>query len=85
MKYSFLPEGEAVLAADEAEAVAEFEQEGLQAGDEAVFEFAFLHGPAEAEEFEVVGAFEHLVGLFGQMLGQGEREVVRLLFRDARS
>ena len=37
-----LPEREPVLAADETEAVAEFEQEGLQAGDEPVFEFAFL-------------------------------------------
>lgn len=39
-----LPEGDPVLAADEAEAVAEFEQEGLQAGDEAVFQFTFRHG-----------------------------------------
>ena len=77
-----LPEGDPVLAADEAEAVAEFEQEGLQAGDEAVFEFAFPHGAAQAEELQVVGTLEHLVGLLGEVLRQREIEVVRLLFRD---
>ena len=81
MKYSFWPEGQPVLAADEAEAVAEFEEERLQAGDQPVFEFALLHLPADAEEFEVVGALEHLVGLLGQILRQGEREVVGLLLR----
>ena len=43
-----------MLAADEAETVAEFEQEGLQASDEATFEFAFPHGAAQAEELQVV-------------------------------
>jgi len=76
------PEGDPMLAADEAEAVAEFEQEGLQARDEAVFEFAFPHGAAQAEEFQIVGTLEHLVGLLGEVLRQGEIEVVRLLFRD---
>ena len=76
------PEGDPVLAADEAEAVAEFEQEGLQARDEAGFEFAFPHGAAQAEKFQIVGTLEHLVGLLGEVLRQGEIEVVRLLFRD---
>ena len=77
-----LPQREPVLAADEAEAVAEFEDEGLQPGDEPVFEFALLHGAADAEEFEVVGAFEHLVRLLGKMLRQGEGEIVGFLLRD---
>jgi len=48
------PKGDAVLATDEAKAVAEFEQEGLQAGNEPVFEFAFFHCLAESEEIEAV-------------------------------
>ena len=81
MKYSFWPKRQPVLAADEAEAVAEFEQERLQTGDQPVFEFAFLDRPADAEELEVVGTLEHLVRLLGQMLRQGEGEVVGLLLR----
>lgn len=37
-----LAQGDAVLAADKAEAVAELEQERLQAGDQPVFELASL-------------------------------------------
>jgi hypothetical protein len=76
-----LAEREPVLAADEAETVAEFEEEHLEAGDQPVFEFALLDRAFEAEEFEVVGTFEHLVRLPGQMLRQGEGEVVGFLLR----
>ena len=71
------------MAADEAEAVAEFEDEALQALDQPVFQLALLHRPADAEELQVVAALEHLVRLLGEMLRQGEREVVRLLFLDS--
>ena len=63
-----LGEPEPVLAADEAKALAEFEDEVPQSFDEPVFENAFLHGPADAKELKIVGAFEHLVRLLGQML-----------------
>lgn len=61
------PESNAMLPADEAKAVAEFEQEGLQARDEAFFKFPFLDRLAEAEEVEAVGAFEHFIRLFREM------------------
>jgi hypothetical protein len=60
------------LAPDEAEAVAQFEQEGLQPGDEAILQLAFLHGLFKAEELEVVGALEHLIRLLGEVLRQGD-------------
>ena len=44
-----------MLAADETEAVAKFEQEGLQPRDQAVFEFTFLDRLPEAKKLEVVG------------------------------
>lgn len=50
-----LSERQPVLTADETEAVAKFEQERLQVGDQAVFQFAFLDRAADAEEFQVVG------------------------------
>ena len=74
-------EREPVLAADKAEAIAEFEEEVPQPFGQPIFEFAFLDGPADAKEFKVVGAFEHLFCLLGQMLREGEREVVRFLFQ----
>ena len=43
---------DAVLASDEAEAVAEFEQEGLQARDEPILQLALLDGAVQAEEVE---------------------------------
>src|SRR5579872_5316322 len=74
-----LSQGQPVLTTHKAEAVAEFEKERLQAGDQAVFEFAFLNGAAEVEEFQVVRALHHFVGLLGEMLRQDEGEVVSLL------
>jgi len=73
-----LPQRQPVLAADEAEAVAEFEDEVTQPFDEPFFQCAFLNRPADAEEFQVVRAFEHLIGLFDQVFGQGEIEIVGL-------
>jgi len=66
------------LAAIEAKAVAKFEDKVTQPLDEPVFQCTFRHGPADAEEFQVVRAFEHLIGLFGQVFGQGEIEIVDL-------
>ena len=71
-----------MLAAHKAETVAEFEQERLQTGNEAVFKFTLLDRAADAEELQAVGAFHHLVGLLGQILRQGEGEVVRLFLND---
>jgi len=82
MKYSFFPRAIRCWRTDEAEAVAEFEEEGLQARDEAVFEFALANGAAQAEELEVGGTLEHFIRLLGEVLGQGEVEVGRLLFGD---
>ena len=76
-----LSQRQPVLAADKAEAVAEFEKERLQAGDQPVFQLPLLHLPADAEEFEIVGTLEHFFGLLGQILRQGEGKVVRLLLR----
>jgi len=78
----FFAKGDAVLAPDEAKAVAEFEQEALQTGDEPVFEFAFFHRLAEAEEIEAVGVLEHLIRLLGEVFRQGEVEVVCLFVGD---
>jgi len=77
----FLPaKDKTVLPPDEAEAVAEFEDEALKMGDEPVFELALLDGAADAKEFQIVPAFHHLVRLFREMLRQSEFEIVRLLF-----
>ena len=78
MKYSLRPRVTPVLAADEAEAVAEFEDEVAQLFDQAVFKFAFLDLAVDAQEFEAVAALERLLGLFGQVVGQHLREVVTL-------
>jgi len=59
--------------ADEAKGVAKFEEEGLKAGDQPVFELAFPPHATEPEKFEVVGALEHLVRLLRQMLRQATR------------
>ena len=40
------------------------------------------HGAAQAEELQVVTALHHFVRLFGEMLREGEGEVMRLLFLD---
>lgn len=52
---------EAVLPADEGEALAELEQELLQMTDELGFEFAFLEWLGDGEEIEDVGVFERLL------------------------
>ena len=52
---------EAILPADEGEALSEFEQELLQMTDEFGFEFAFLEWLGEGEEVEDVGVFERLL------------------------
>ncbi len=51
---------EAVLPADEGEALAEFEQEFLEVGEQAGFQFALMEGLFEREEVEDVGVFEGL-------------------------
>ena len=79
----FRAQDHAVLAADKAESVSEFEQEALQVVDEQVFEVAFLDGSMDAQELEVVAALHHLGGLLGESFGQGFGEVVRLAFGDA--
>lgn len=73
------------MAADEAKAVAQFEDEALQTGDKPVFKFTFTDLTGDAEELQVVPAFEHLIGLFGQMRGQGQFEVMRFFSVTARS
>ncbi len=73
-----LSEHEPMLSSDKAEAVAEFQKEGLQAADEAVLQLTLPHRTTQAEELEVVGAFEHLLRLLGELLRQREVEVVRL-------
>ena len=70
------------MAADEAKAVAQLEDEALQALDQPVFQLALFHRLADAQKFQTVAALHHLIRLFGEMLGHGEREVVRLLFLD---
>ena len=74
-----LAKDQAVLASDETKTVTEFQDESLKVRDEAVFEFAFLHLAVDSEEFEIVTALEYLIGLFGEILGQSQCEIMGLL------
>ena len=73
----FLASGDPILASDEAESIAQFHEKGLEARDQAVFQFALPHGAADPEELEVVGTLEHFLSLLGEVCGEGETEVVR--------
>ncbi len=53
---------DALLPADESDALAEFEQEFLDVGEQIGFQFAFVEGFVESEEVEDVGVSEHLGG-----------------------
>jgi len=75
-------ERDAVLPPDEAKPVAKFEEKGLQARDQTVFDLAFLHFLSDAQEFQVVAALQHFIRLLREIFGQSQREVVRLLFGD---
>ncbi len=55
-----IADAQTALAADECEVVAEFEEEGLEMGDQGVFEFGFGVFVLEAEEFEDEGVFDLL-------------------------
>ena len=68
-----------MLAADETEAVTQFEKELLKAGGQTVFEFSLFDSAVKPEEFQVVRALEHLVRLFGKMFREGEFEIAGLL------
>ena len=63
MKYSFSPSASRYWRPDEAEAVAEFEQEGLQAGDQAVLQLPLLHLATDAEELQFHDRIPPTVGL----------------------
>ena len=71
---------EAVLPADEGEALAEFEQELLQMADEFGFELAFLEWLGQSEKVEDVGVFERLLREVrlrrGVNIGPGGRIVI---------
>ena len=67
----FVADGEVVLAADEGEAAAELDEEFLDMGEQAGFEFAFMEGFIEREEIEEVGVFEEALSEAG--VGGGER------------
>ena len=71
-----------MLPSDEAKAVAELENEGLECIDQPIFELALLDGLGDAEELEVVTALENLVGPLGQRHRQSRGEVMRLLLFD---
>ena len=64
-----------VLAADEGEAAAEFEQEFFEVQEEAGFEFPFVEGLFEGEEVEEVGIFQQSLGDRGVGFRQGGGEV----------
>ena len=55
-----LADVEVILPPDEGEALAEFQQELLQVGQQAGFQFALVEGLFEREEVEDVGVFEGL-------------------------
>ena len=74
--------GDPVLASDKAESVAEFHEEGLEARDQAVFQLALLHSAANSQKLQVVGTLEHFLGLFGEVCGEGEGEVVGFFVSD---
>ena len=78
----FLAGGDPILASDEAESIAQFHEKGLEARDQAVFQFALLHCAADSEELEVVGTLEHFLGLLGEVCGESETEVVRFFIGD---
>lgn len=73
-----LPQQQPMLAADEAEAVAQLQDEILELVDQVILQLALPDGLADAEEFEVVGALQRFLSLLRQVLRQGEREVVGL-------
>ena len=74
------PERDAVLAADETEAVAQLQNEVAQSVDRSIFEFALLHLLPDAQELQVVAALQRFFGLLCQVLGQRRWEVVALAF-----
>lgn len=67
-----------MLAADEAETVAQLQDEVAQLVDELALQFAFLHRLADTQELQVVAALERFLGLFGQGGRQHAGEVVAL-------
>jgi len=77
-----LPCRDPVLATDEAEPVAQLQQELLKPGNQAGLELTLPDGPADPEEFQAVGALDHLVGLLGKVLRKREAEVVGFLVGD---
>jgi hypothetical protein len=76
-----LAEGDAVLAADEAETVAQFKDEIPQPFDKPVFQFALPDFTADTEKFEVVGALKRFFCLLGKVFPQRSGEIVRLFLR----
>jgi hypothetical protein len=81
----FSAQSEPVLTADEAEAVTEFKEELLQSLNQPVLEFALLPGAADAEEFEVVVAFHHLVRLLRECSGKARGKLCVFFSFTARS
>lgn len=69
------PECDAMLAADEAEAVAELEDEVAQFLGQSIFELPLLDLAADAEELEVLSALQ---GLFGGSARRSGRTVGKL-------
>lgn len=67
-------DGQALLAADEAEALAELEEEGLEAIDDGLFEIALVVGGAiaELEEFEDERVLDDVAGRGDFLAGLGE-------------
>lgn len=76
-----IPDLDTILAADEAEAVAEVEHELGDAIDEALLQRALFDLGPDVEEIEVVRAHERFVRLLGQILRQRRRKVVRFALR----
>jgi len=74
-----IPKDEPVLPADEAEAIAQFEDEALEFVDKPVLQLPLTNRLADSEKFEVVAALDRLVGLLGEVIGQRQREIVGFL------
>jgi hypothetical protein len=60
-----------ILAPDEGEALAEFEDHRAQMFDQPALQIALQHVGAEREEVEGVGVFENLLGKLGLRGRQG--------------
>lgn len=67
-----------MLPADEAEFVAELQDEFPHPVDEAVLELTLLHRAPDAEELQIVGTLERFIRLLHQMLRQRNWKVVHL-------